>query len=62
MDMHFEDKIEINDEGNWVSTTPDDELGKFIYACLWHPLDYVYHYSDRFKSLFKPDWRNENAD
>ena len=62
MDMHFEDKMELDDNGNWVSTTPDDELGKFVYACLWHKYDNMMHYSDRFKSLFKPDWRNENAD
>lgn len=47
------------DEGNWVSTTPDDELGKFVYACLWHPLDHIYHLSDKFKDLFKPGWRKE---
>ena len=62
MDMHFEDKMELDDNGHWVSTTPDDELGKFVYACLWHKYDNMMHYSDRFKSLFKPDWRNENAD
>lgn len=62
MDMHFEDKMELDDNGNWVSTTPDEELGKFVYACLWHKYDNMMHYSDRFKSLFKPDWRNENAD
>lgn len=62
MNMHFEDKMELDSEGNWVSTTPDNELGKFVYACLWHKYDNIYHYSDRFKSLFKPNWRNENAD
>ena len=62
MDMHFEDKMELDDNGNYVSTTPDEELGKFVYACLWHKYDNMMHYSDRFKSLFKPDWRNENAD
>ena len=56
------EKMELDDNGNYVSTTPDSELGKFVYACLWHPLDHIYHYSDRFKNLFKSDWRNENAD
>lgn len=60
MDMHFEDKIKSDENGNYVSTTPDEELGKFVYACLWHPLDNVYHYSDRFKRLFKPNWDKES--
>lgn len=58
MDMHFEDKMELIN-GKYVSTTPDNELGKFVYACLWHPHDSVYRYSDRFKDLFKPNWRDE---
>ena len=40
-----------------VSTVPDEELGRFVYACFWHPLDNVYHYSDKFKDIFKPNWR-----
>lgn len=59
MNMHFEDRFESDENGNYVSTTPDEELGKFVYACLWHPLDNVYHYSDRFKSLFKQNWDKE---
>lgn len=59
MDMHFNDEKELVD-GEWKSTTPDDELGRFVYACLWHKLDDVYHYSDRFKDVFKPGWRKEN--
>lgn len=57
MNMHFEDKMMLNENGDYVSTTPDEELGKFVYAALWHPLDYAYHYSDNFKDMFKPDWR-----
>lgn len=59
IDIHFEDKMQLDKNGNYVSTTADNELGKFVYACLWHPLDYIYHYSDRFKSLFKPNWKNK---
>lgn len=59
MDMHFEDKMELDKNGNYVSTTPDSELGEFVYACFWHSFDYLYHYSDRFKNLFKPNWREE---
>lgn len=59
MDMHFEDKMVLDENGNYVSTTPDSELGKFVYACLWHPLDEIYHYSDRFKRLFKPNWKDK---
>lgn len=59
MDMHFEDKMELDENGKYVSTTPDSELGKFVYACLWHPLDETYHYSDRFKRLFKPNWKDK---
>ena len=57
--MTFEDKQELFN-GEWKSTTPDDELGKFVYACLWHPLDSIYHYSDIFKDIFKPGWRKED--
>lgn len=59
MGMHFKDKIEMDDDGNYVSATPDDKLGEFVYACLWHKYDEIYHYSDRFKSLFKPNWDKE---
>jgi len=58
MDMHFEDKMELVN-GEYVSTTPDDELGKFVYACFWHKLDYMLHYSHRFRKLFKPNWKDE---
>ena len=58
MDIHFNDNKELVD-GKYVSTTPDEELGKFVYACLWHKLDDMYHYSDRFKDVFRPDWRND---
>lgn len=58
MDMHFDDKMELKN-GEWVSTTPDSEIGKFVYACLWHKLDNLYHYSERFKDIFKPNWRED---
>ena len=51
--------MKLDKNGNYVSTTPDSELGKFVYACLWHPLDETYHYSDRFKRLFKPNWKDK---
>lgn len=59
MDMYFEDKMELDDNENWTSTTPDSELGKFVYACLWHKYDNIMHYSDRFKRLFKPNWKDK---
>ena len=62
MDMHFEDKMELDDNGNWVSTTPDSELGNFVYACLWHKLDEVLHYSHRFRKLFKPNWDKDEME
>lgn len=62
MDMHFEDKMELDDNGNWTSTTPDSELGKFVYACLWHKYDNMMHYSDRFKRLFKPNWKDKEQE
>ncbi len=58
MDMHFEDKMERID-GVWRSINADEDLGKFVYAYLWHKYDKAYHYSDRFKDLFKPNWRND---
>lgn len=58
MEMNFVDEMELVD-GKWQSTTPDEELGKFVYACLWHKLDNVMHYSDRFKDIFKPNWRKD---
>lgn len=46
--------------GKWISTIPDEMLGKYVYACFWHKLDYLYHYSDKFKKLFNPDWKKED--
>lgn len=57
--MVFEDKIEMNENGDYVSVIPDEDLGRFVYSCLWHPMDKLYHYSDRFKDIFKPDWRKD---
>lgn len=59
MNMVFNDEKELVD-GEWKSMTPDDKLGKFVYACLWHPLDSIYRYSDRFKDIFKSGWRKED--
>lgn len=59
MGMTFDDKYELAQDGNWHSMMSDEELGKCVYACLWHKYDNVYHYSDRFKDLFNPDWRKE---
>lgn len=58
MDMHFNDKYELVD-GEYVSTTPDEELGKFVYGCFWHKMDEILHYSHRFRKLFKPNWDKE---
>lgn len=58
MDMHFEDKYVLVN-GEYVSETPDEELGKFVYACFWHKLDHIYKYSHRFRSLFKKNWDKE---
>lgn len=60
MDMCFEDKMELDENGKWISTIPDEMLGKYVYACFWHKLDYLYHYSDKFKKLFNPDWKKED--
>lgn len=58
MGMNFVDEFKMID-GEWKSTTPDEELGKFVYACFWHKLDEVLHYSHRFRKLFKPNWDKE---
>ncbi len=57
--ISFYDKIELNQAGEWESTTPDNELGKFIYACLWPQLDANKDLANRFKDIFKPNWREE---
>lgn len=57
MDMNFADEYVLNKQGNYESAIPDSALGKFLFACLWHKLDAVYHYSERFKDIFYPDWR-----
>lgn len=36
--------------GGWASTTPDSD---FINATLYHPLDSVYHFSDKIKEIIK---------
>jgi hypothetical protein len=58
MDMAFKDEYVLVN-GEYESINKDEDLGKFVYASLWHSHDSVYRYSDRFKSLFKPDWRDE---
>lgn len=59
--MCFEDTMRLDEKGNYVSTTPDCQLGKFVNASLWHPLDQTNHYSDRFKSIFDPEWKNDRS-
>ncbi len=59
MDMVFEDKIEMNENGEYISVISDEELGQFVYACLWNSMDKFYHCSDRFKDIFKPNWRKD---
>ncbi len=61
MGMSFEDKIELVN-GEWESVIPDNELGEFVYASLWHPHDNAYHFSDRFKDIFKPGWRKQGEE
>lgn len=55
----FGDKIELIKDGQayygeniggWASTTPDND---FINGVLFHPLDSVYHYSDKVKEIIK---------
>ncbi len=42
------------DIGGWRSSAPDSS---FVLGLIWHPLDYVYHYSDRIcnKLGIKPE-------
>ena len=58
MNMHFKDDIELVN-GEWKSVVPDEELGKYVYASLWHNHDDIYNYSDRFKTLFHPKWKED---
>ena len=53
----FGDRIELIKEGQayysdniggWASVTPDED---FIKGVLFHPLDHIYHYSDRVKEI-----------
>lgn len=55
--LTFADTIELIKEGQpfygeniggWASTKPDEA---FIKACLFHPYDDVYHYSDKVKKI-----------
>lgn len=50
----FNDDKVISD-GKWISKIPDEDLGKLVCSAFWHPLDNVYHYSDKAKELFCPD-------
>lgn len=55
--MNFREDYDFN--SSEIQKVPDVRLGEYVYACLWHDHDFVYHYSDRFKDLFKPDWRRK---
>ena len=55
--LTFGDNIELIKEGQpfygeniggWASTKPDEA---FIKGCLFHPLDDIYHYSDKVKKI-----------
>lgn len=55
--LTFADSIELIKEGapfygenidGWASVKPDEA---FIKACLFHPHDDIYHYSDKVKKI-----------
>lgn len=59
--MRFADKIELIEEGQpyysekiggWASVMPDSD---FIRGLLWHPLENIYHYSDKVKDILEAD-------
>ena len=57
--------MEFNDDkmlqnGEWISTIPDSEIGKLVISAFWHKFDSIYHYSDRAKKIFYKDWRVNN--
>ena len=58
--MTFGADKKINANGEWDFDIPDKELGRLVYATFWHPLDHVYHYSDKAKDVFKPNWRKDD--
>ncbi len=44
------------DVGGWRSSEPDSA---FVLGLIWHPYDYVYHYSDdvcRKLGISRDDW------
>lgn len=58
----FADDICINAEGNYESTIPDEEIGRFVNSTFWHPYDNVYHTSDCAKDVFYPNWRKDTGE
>jgi len=48
--MFGDDKI--LGENGWESKIPDEELGRLVYSTFWHPMDQIYHYSDKARKLF----------
>lgn len=55
--LTFNDDKELRSDGKYHSQYSDDELGQFVIAALWHKYDDVYHYSDRAKKIFDPNWK-----
>lgn len=48
----FADKLTLGDDGYYHSQYSDEELGRLVNSAFWHPLDHVYHDSDRAKRAF----------
>lgn len=47
-----DDKVLTKD--GWKSKIPDEDLGCLVCSAFWHPLDGMYHYSDKAKKMFYP--------
>ncbi len=50
----------LGKDGDYHFDLSDEELGKLLITFFWHKYDHVYHYSDKAKDIFYPDWNKEN--
>lgn len=57
----FADEKILGDDGFYHSKFSDEELGKLVNGTFWHPMDNVYHDSDRAKYAFYPKDYNGNV-
>ena len=57
--IRFAAKKELGKDGEYHFDIPDNELGRLVLSLLYHPMDNLYHYSDKVREVFGKGCSNE---